>query len=342
MVALGSTLASNINLNGGGNVEFGQGISATVACQSDPLTITPYETFNNTRQSFTLSELDFNNISTGCFSTYFKISIWPTSGGAPLIDFGIGTVGGIDVDSPGDSVVVGETSVNDDGTGHIRITKIYNSNFDQSDSNNIPAVRIGKITIESSSTPIALGGELRSAPGQYVVGDQGPAGGIIFYASTNGFNCGPTGTSFCYYLEAAPVTGVNAWTDYPHVYVWSQDTVHQIGTRSELGTGFSNTLAMNSAQANESGYAATVVRAYRGPNNYSDWFLPSLDELHLLYLAGDAVSPGDCGYWSSSEGSPSTSTAYFTFLKSGCYSPRGYTGMNYKVAVGPVRPIRAF
>jgi hypothetical protein len=47
VMALGSTFAANINLNGGDNVEFGQGVTRTVACDSDGITLTPYSTFIN-------------------------------------------------------------------------------------------------------------------------------------------------------------------------------------------------------------------------------------------------------------------------------------------------------
>ena len=47
VMAVGSTFAANINLNDGGNVEFGQGVTRTVACDSDGITLTPYSTFIN-------------------------------------------------------------------------------------------------------------------------------------------------------------------------------------------------------------------------------------------------------------------------------------------------------
>jgi uncharacterized repeat protein (TIGR02543 family) len=46
VTGLGSTLAANISLNGGGNVEFGQGVATTAACD-DTITLTPVSTFVN-------------------------------------------------------------------------------------------------------------------------------------------------------------------------------------------------------------------------------------------------------------------------------------------------------
>lgn len=54
MTGLGSTLAANISLNGGGAVEFGQGVAITAACNGDaPITLTPTSTFTNTEDAET-------------------------------------------------------------------------------------------------------------------------------------------------------------------------------------------------------------------------------------------------------------------------------------------------
>ena len=47
VTGIGSTLAANISLNGGGNVEFGQGVATTAACD-DSITLTPVSEFSNT------------------------------------------------------------------------------------------------------------------------------------------------------------------------------------------------------------------------------------------------------------------------------------------------------
>ena len=163
IVVLGTTFASNINLNNNGPIEFGQGIATTVSCQSNPLLITPTETFDNASNTFVLSSLDFDNIDTACLDKYVKVSIWPATGSAPLIDFVV-SYEGFTNDTSGD-LVYGTSSSNLDGTGHITLTTIYNSNFDANGENNIPAAMISKITAESSATLQATGGEMTYLPG---------------------------------------------------------------------------------------------------------------------------------------------------------------------------------
>ena len=47
LFGIGSTLASTITLNGGGNVEFGQGVAHQVACDYNGFTVTPESYYDN-------------------------------------------------------------------------------------------------------------------------------------------------------------------------------------------------------------------------------------------------------------------------------------------------------
>lgn len=123
----------------------------------------------------------------------------------------------------------------------------------------------------------------------YKVGDKGPAGGWIFYDKGN--NSGGWR-----YLEAAPEDQGEA--------AWGCDGTSIPGAGgTAIGTGKANTAAIIK-NCGEPGIAAKVAVRYRGGGK-SDWFLPSQDELHLLYenlretVVGGGVVVID--YWSSSE-----------------------------------------
>jgi hypothetical protein len=195
------------------------------------------------------------------------------------------------------------------------------------------------------------------------IGDTGPGGGIIFYVADTFFTqVGASGsmcTNNCKYLEAAPTSGINAWSDTPTV-AWSGNTSKAIGATAAgtaIGTGYANTLAIvgQTLGGDTADRAATKARAYAGPNNLSDWFLPSNNELIQMcrwqvakvdatckgggfantgigasgFVAGSAV------YWSSTEVDADQANALN--FGTGAFNP------NYK-QTNPsyVRPIRAF
>ena len=78
-------------------------------------------------------------------------------------------------------------------------------------------------------------------------------------------------------------------------------------TGTAIGTGLSNTNAIITSQgATATSYAAGLARAYTG-GAYTDWYLPSKDELNKLYINRTAIGGFASGgiegdfYWSSSE-----------------------------------------
>jgi uncharacterized repeat protein (TIGR02543 family) len=177
--------------------------------------------------------------------------------------------------------------------------------------------------------------------GTCVVGDTGPGGGIIFYVHPVGtFACGANLELSCKYLEAAPTTGTNAWVD--ENYLWSGNTTVAIGASASgvvIGTGYSNTLAIvgQSGGGNTSDRAATVTRAYRGPNGLSDWFLPSRDEVYQLHLNSARVSLGNAfdDFWTSTESDSHHALITWNHGDGSFYG-------NAKDTPNAVRPIRAF
>ena len=83
---LSSTLAANITINSGANVEFGQGLSGAAACDAS-LTLTPVSGFNNLTGStgyFTFNSLKISDASTTngtsglalCAGKYIKLAAY--------------------------------------------------------------------------------------------------------------------------------------------------------------------------------------------------------------------------------------------------------------------------
>jgi hypothetical protein len=151
----------------------------------------------------------------------------------------------------------------------------------------------------------------------YEIGDTGPAGGIVFYLDGTGGG-----------LEAAPLDQGDA--------EWGCEGTELSGADgTAIGTGAQNTADIVSG-CTDPGTAAKVADAYEF-NGYTDWFLPSRDELNELYLNKDVVGGFSYDYyWSSSESDSYKVGAWYQHFGLG---GQNYVTKNYTVRV---RAVRAF
>ena len=86
-----TTLAANIALNSGAPVEFGQGITTTVACSgSNSITINPQNSFVNVSGAgdFYFSGIKASGIPAGCTGILLSFSAYTNSGSSALAIFG--------------------------------------------------------------------------------------------------------------------------------------------------------------------------------------------------------------------------------------------------------------
>jgi hypothetical protein len=105
------------------------------------------------------------------------------------------------------------------------------------------------------------------------------------------------------YSANVPHGLIAAMSDQSYLSSWSISSPTITGaTDTRIGSGLSNTNAIIRIQGGTSeSYAAAIARAYTG-GGYSDWFLPSLDELNKLWLERVAIGGiGPYFYWSSTE-----------------------------------------
>jgi hypothetical protein len=176
--------------------------------------------------------------------------------------------------------------------------------------------------------------------------DIGAGGGYVFYYSSTAFtSTGSTCNTNCHYLESAPTTGSSKWVDV--IRTWATNTNSNQTTavsgadETRIGSGYQNSLDIVAQTGNVAATSAAVAaREYRGPNSLSDWFLPSKDELHQLFLARSNTSLGlGLGtVWSSSESSGTTAWHQDFY-----WTPSQSTTLKNTVSynVGYVRPVRA-
>ncbi len=132
----------------------------------------------------------------------------------------------------------------------------------------------------------------------FVPGDTGPAGGLIFY-DKGSFSSGWR------YLEAAP-------SDQSTGIIWNNGSDSDTGaTGTAVGTGSTNTAAIIQQQGSSTSYAAYICSGTI--SGYSDWFLPSKEELNSMYSSLNSLSGAGFAsavYWSSTEVGTSNAWAY--------------------------------
>ena len=189
-------------------------------------------------------------------------------------------------------------------------------------------VSILKTNIINNDTTICKGNSIKisvdsSSLINYLAGATGPAGGLIFYDKgnvTNGWR----------YLESAN-------TDIVGIPWWNGTLITTGSTATSIGSGLQNTNSIITAQG-AGNYAATAAKNYT-QGGYKDWFLPSRDELNLIYQNLKVKGLGNLNndfYWSSSE-----------FNVNGAYrqvfTNQGGVDAGWKYSTnGAVRPVRAF
>ena len=213
--------------------------------------------------------------------------------------------------------------------------------------------------------------ELTAVYRDSIVGDTGPAGGYIFYVNPN-YDAESTDNNWKY-LEAAPsdltIANADGTTSSKIIFGYNMmfdgsSYVSQIcttentsdgatGENAAIGQGEYNTTKIvqkmsmavkntSNPQGTTSDHAARLCSEYGKDTDYDDWFLPSLEELKLMYTnlykkgIGSFTGRGDgeTYYWSSSEYN-SGSAWVLDFFNGGAKSHFRYESLR-------VRPCRAY
>jgi hypothetical protein len=157
----------------------------------------------------------------------------------------------------------------------------------------------------------------------YKIGDTGPAGGLVFY--DKGGNSGGWR-----YLEAAPASTearLKVLTRYGEIG----------GTKTEVGTGKQNT-QLHTADFSKGVPEAALHCVELEHEGFQDWFLPSKDELNLMYINLKRKNLGGFGndwYWSSSE-------YQSVWARAQRFSDGSQANERQKTETGLVRAIRQF
>ena len=213
-----------------------------------------------------------------------------------------------------------------------------------------------------------VGKETKTEYKTYAIGATGPAGGLIFYdcdADNESGNADGLTSAECgwRYLEVAPadITGTIRFGYYRttggNLFVNGTGTYSETDcTGTAIGTGKTNTeklVAAMGSEAYESSSGDTKISVYAAKacadyvnGDFDDWFLPSKDELNLVYVnlkAAGIASFAKGYYWSSSESDSNADYSWEQFFDdSNPYLQAGTKATTTRYNSYCVRPIRAF
>jgi titin len=217
--------------------------------------------------------------------------------------------------------------------------------------------RVGNSSYSMASSSVTTNS--CSTGGLCVVGETGPAGGkVIFVSSTPITYAGPyynnQGSTFKY-IEASPTDAVAGYRG-PSTVPWGcsysvnypYNTCDNVSTQSDsnlpygsTGYGFFNTWDVLQLRS-PNNYTAVYVAGYYSavtPNyvSYSNWHLPSNDELLAMYALRNEIGLTQGTYWSSTEYESSRQDyAYALDVTNGQILPQDKANNFY------VRPVRYF
>jgi len=217
-----------------------------------------------------------------------------------------------------------EVSTEEGGTLYFQNEEI--ATLWDNDKHSIPIEKPGTYTVkmvfgngreQTKSVIISSRGITNIAFSISLVGGIGPGGGYVFFDKGNN-NDG------WQYLEAAPAN-----TEF--TTQWGHLGIDISGTGTVVGTGRQNTHLIGSGNAAQLCTQLTI-------NGLTGWFLPSKDELDLMYKILKVKDLGDLKdtwYWSSSQDDSNRHAWGQNFTN-------GYRSANSKSSTNSVRAIRAF
>jgi hypothetical protein len=191
-----------------------------------------------------------------------------------------------------------------------------------------------QIRLTSSWQNIHNGGDVNDPPPPAVGDFYG--GGVVFYL----FEDGDAG-----YVAGETHGLIAAVQDQSSGIRWDNGSPVPTGaTATAVGTGSANTDAIIAEQgATQTDYAAGLARAYPG-GGYTDWFLPSKDELSKMYLKKTEINTTAA----ANNGSDFLSSYYWSstdYDYNGAWAQNFFSGYQFSYSKGNtfnVRAVRAF
>jgi len=200
--------ASNITLNTGSRIEFGQGLILTTTCDTY-LTVNLTREYDAATNSFTVKDLILGDISTKLHSKRVSLALRNDATDTVLTSsdlyFDLDANGIVFTSPLAHTDSINYTSTSAYGANEIGTSSISFTNIRKTDNSKIPADDVSRVLFESSkgggcTAPTISCATVSSA---CELGSTGPGGGPVVYISPTTFTVPPSNAQFKY-IEAAP------------------------------------------------------------------------------------------------------------------------------------------
>ena len=169
-------------------------------------------------------------------------------------------------------------------------------------------------------------------PITYTIG-QAALGGVVAYILQSGDSGYDANVQHGLIVSTTDLSTSSAWANISYLIVTN-------ATGTAIGTGLSNTNTIIAAIGAANAPAAALCKNHTG-GGYTDWYLPSFDELNALYANRVAIGGfASTYYWTSTE--QDYRTAYVQDLTTSGGFPAGYQTSLFKYQTYYVRAIRSF
>lgn len=310
------TLANSYTVDGSGNGSYSSsltGLSAGTTYYVRAYATSSAGTSYGNQISFTTSSVTLPTVTT---TTPYNIASTQVYTGGNVTSDGGGTVTarGACISTSANPTISNSHTTDGSGTG------TFTSNLTGLASGTIYHVR----AYATNSAGTAYGSDIT-----FIALSLGASyqGGVVAYLLTEGDPGYDAQVPHGIIAASADQSGTYQWYNGSYVVTGASGTA--------LGTGAGNTNRAVSIQG--SGTYAAKICYDLVLNGYSDWYLPSNDELYKLYLSRASIGLTTNQYWSSSEYSDDT-----LYQARFVYGSGGTQSYGYKSAYKYVRPIRSF
>jgi len=301
VIFTGITRATNITINTGERIEFGQGRILTTTCDTY-LSAKLTSEFDGSDANFYVQNLILSDISIRLHSKRVTLALRNDNSNEVLTSnqlyFDLDSNGIVFTSPLAHTDVIDYTTRSQYGANELGTSSITFTNIRKANGSKIRSDEVSRIVLETSKGGGCTAPTINCATvtSTCEIGSTGPGGGVVFYVSPTTFSVPPLNTNYKY-IEAAPSFWIATVKD-PKARLCIDNNNVSARLSEEIGYAVSNTnayiaeadcIGTDQSSSTPAGLAKVVsaVRTYDNPfisgnSDVGTWNLPTLKEMIAL------------------------------------------------------------